>query len=343
MLPQRIHSPSLHDLQTTVAELLGNSDEHVVVQFLAPEQYPAPILAALDALCAQHGHRLDVRFYGHYAADQPFDGRTLEALPNVQTLTLDCLYHAERLETLASLAYLGSLALGVDKLDLNPILALSNLQNLTMLRVFQEVGPKLDLASVSRLPHLRVLHLNAKTQGLKPLEALTGLTELSLYRQPATTTFEVISRLSGLETLSIGFGSREAMPELFSDSVTHLSLLRVRGLQALELGRFPSLEVLEIEDQPHLGELVLGSCSRLRGLRLANLKSLGRIDGLGEVPVGKLSIYKTPELDLLALLDQPLPELKAVRLVSGKRGVDQEIEARRETLGLALVKGIFEE
>ncbi|UFH50447.1 hypothetical protein [Pseudomonas sp. KNUC1026] len=146
MLPQRIQSPSLHDLQTTVAELLGNSNEHVVVQFSAPEQYPAPVLAALDALCAQHGHRLDVRFYGHYAADQPFDGDTLEALPQVQALTLDCLYHAERLERLASLAHLHSLALGVDKLDLNPLLALGNLQNLTMLRVAQEVGPKLDLA-----------------------------------------------------------------------------------------------------------------------------------------------------------------------------------------------------
>ncbi|UFH50446.1 hypothetical protein [Pseudomonas sp. KNUC1026] len=190
---------------------------------------------------------------------------------------------------------------------------------------------------------LRALHLSAKTQGLKPLEALTGLNELSLYRQPATTTFEVVSGLPVLQKLSIGFGSREGMPELFSDSVTHLSLLRVKGLQALELGRFPGLEVLEIEDQPHLSELVLGVGSRLRALRLENLKSLGWIEGLGEAPVSKLSIYKTPGLDLLGLLDEPMPGLKAVRLVSGKRGVDREIEVRREVLGIGLVSGIFEE
>lgn len=342
MLPQRIQAPSLNDLHTTVAELLGKGDEHVVVQFSAPEQYPAPVLAALDVLCVQHGHRLDVRFYGHYAADQPFDGCTLEALPHVQALTLDCLYHAERLERLASLANLRSLALGVDHLDLNPLLALGNLQNLNLLRVSQEVGPKLDLATVSRLANLQELHLSAKTQGLQPLEALTGLAKLSLYRQPATTTFEVVSGLPALQKLSIGFGSREAMPELFSDSVTHLSLLRVRGLKALALGQFPRLEVLEIEDQPHLGELVLGVGSKVRALRLANLKSLGRIDGLGEAPVEKLSIYKTPGLDLLGLLDEPMPGLKAVRLVSGKRGIDQEIEVRRKALGFALLNGVFE-
>lgn len=342
MLPHRIQSPSLQELQTAVAERLVNPDEQAVVQFSAPEQYPAPVLAALDTLCSQHGQRLDVRFYGHYAADQPFDGRTLQALPHVQALTLDCLYHAEHLEQLESLAYLASLALGVDKLDLNPLLALGNLHTLNTLRVAQEIGPKLSLAPISHLHGLRGLHLSAKTQGLQPLEALPGLTELSLYRQPATTSFEVVSRLPGLQRLSIGFGSREAMPELFSDSLRRLSLLRVRGLQALELERFPKLEVLEIEDQPQLAELVLGAGSHLRALRLANLKSLARLEGLGEAPLSKLSIYKTPGLDLLGLLDQPLPALEAVRLVSAKRAVDREIEAKREALGIALLDGAFE-
>ncbi|WNW13684.1 hypothetical protein RRX38_21815 [Pseudomonas sp. DTU_2021_1001937_2_SI_NGA_ILE_001] len=73
-----------------------------------------------------------------------------------------------------------------------------------------------------------------------------------------------------------------------------------------------------------------------------NLKSLASLDGLDDVPLARLCIYKTPALDVLALLDKPLPELQAVRLASGKRALDQQIEARREALGIALSSGAFE-
>lgn len=50
-----------------------------------------------------------------------------------------------------------------------------------------------------------------------------------------------------------------------------------------------------------------------------NLKSLASLDGLDDVPLARLCIYKTPALDLLALLDKPLPELQAVRLAASVR------------------------
>ncbi|WP_312931379.1 hypothetical protein [Pseudomonas sp.] len=340
MLAQRLESPSLHDLQTTIAEHLASTEAELVVQFSAPEQYPAPILAALDALCATHGPRLEVRFWGHFAG-QPFDGRTLASLPHVQVLSLDCLYQVENLERLGDLTQLHSLALGMDRLDLNPVLALDNLHTLRSLRVAQEIGTKLDLHPVSRLPHLQALHLNAKTTGLAPLQALQGLTALSLYRQPASTTFEVVASLPDLRDLAIGFGSREGMPELSSQSTTHLHLCRARGLQGLDLAQFPRVQVLQIEDQPHIASLDLTPCRQLHALRLENLKTLARLDGTHEVSLRKLSIYKTPALDLLALLDPPPPSLQAARLISGKRGLDQPLEARRRALGLAGIDGMF--
>lgn len=195
---QRIQSPSLQELQTRVADLLGATQ--VVVQFSAPEQYPPEVLAALNALCERHGDRLEVRFYGHYFG-QAFDGNTLLALPQVQALTLDCLSQVERLERLESLQNLKCLAIGIDKLDLNPLLASRNLHALNRLRVFQEVGPKLDLKALSHMPNLCGLHLNAKAHSLQPVATLAGLTELSLYRQPASTTFEVVAQLPDLHRL----------------------------------------------------------------------------------------------------------------------------------------------
>ncbi|WP_296265617.1 hypothetical protein [Pseudomonas sp. UBA6562] len=341
MLPQRLQAPSLHDLHTSVHGHLADAQAQVTVQFSAPDQYPAPVLAALDALCATYGPRLEVRFYGHYAG-APFDGHTLEALPNVQALSLDCLYQVAHLERLQGLTGLHSLALNIDKVDLNPLVAFDTLRTLRQLSVGQETGPKLDLLPVSRLPHMQAFHLSAKTTGLAPLRALSALNELSLWRQPASTSLEVVATLPHLRELSIGFGSRKTIAEVRSDSVTHLWVCRVRGLQALDLAHFAQLHVLQVEDQPHIACLNLAPCRQLRALRLENLKTLAQLDGMRQVPLSKLSIYKTPALDLPSLLDSPPPTLRSVRLISGKRAPDHALEARRTALGLGTVSGVFE-
>lgn len=303
MLPHRINAPSLDDLQTSVKQqLAGTYDEPFIIQFSAPEQYSAPVLAVLDELCAGHAERVDVRFYGHHAG-QPFDGRTLTALPHVQVLTLDCLYQVTGLEHVAGLTGLSSLAIGIETLDLNPLLACENLRGLKHLRLSQDTGPKLDLTPVSAMSALQGFHLSARSHGLDVLKGHAAIDHLSLSRQPATTPFEVVSTLPALRKLAIGFGSREAMPELFSASVTHLKLCRVRGLKRLALVQFPQLEQLDIEDQAQLARLDLRGSPHLRALRLYNLKTLAALSGLSESLVADLSIYKTPELELLTLLE----------------------------------------
>lgn len=332
-VPHRLNAPDRDELETLAHRLANEAGTTFIVQFSSPEQYPADVLQLLDDLCARYAERIDVRFYGHYA-DACFDGHTLQALPHVRVLTLDCLYQFTGLEAIKALAHLSSLAIGVEKFDLNPVVAFENLQTLCELRLSQFTGPKLDLAPVSTMSRLHALHLSAPAQGLEPLRQHAALATLSLYRQPATMTFEGVSTLAGLKDLSIGFGSRKAMPELCSDSVERMSLLRVRGLGQFDPGRFPGLQALEIEDQPHLQDLVIEHTPGLHTLKLSNLKALSNLQGLGQSSLAHLEVYKTPALDLLGLLNGPLPALESLKLISGKRKLDEQIMARQNALGI---------
>ena len=82
----------------------------VVLQFASPP-YREPILRAIDELCSEHGHRVRVRFYGHYGRE--FDFEALTALPNVQTLSTDCLQRARNVEVPRELRKLRRLSFGV--------------------------------------------------------------------------------------------------------------------------------------------------------------------------------------------------------------------------------------
>lgn len=76
----------------------------------------------------------------------------------------------------------------------------------------------------------------------------------------------------------------------------------------------------------------LGAAPHLKALTLANLKSLAALEGPGSSALERLSIFKTPELDFLQLLEQPLPALKSLQLVTGKRKLDQQIQERLKEL-----------
>lgn len=339
MFPHRFNTPSREELETSVVQQLEhNAERGVIVQFYAPGQYPAAVLQAVDALCARYAERVEVRFYGHYLGDV-FDGKTLRALPNVRTLNLDCLETAAGLDTLRELEHLSHLELGIEHIDLNPLLAFANLQALTGLRLSQSSGPKVDLSPVARMSGLQQLALGVRNQGLEALRGHPAITQLNLHRQPATSTFEVVATLPRLQRLSVAFGSRETMPELHSSSVTHVELIRVRGLNRFDLELFPALEVLEVEDQPHLAALNLLATPKLRALRLSNLKSLARLDGLGDSTLQQLFIYKTPELDLPALFDTLPATLQSLKLATGKRKVDELLAARQQARGIAEYMG----
>lgn len=195
--------------------------------------------------------------------------------------------------------------------------------------------------SLQHMRNLQSLRVSVRNRGLEALEHHPSLTQLSLYSQPATTTFEVVGTLPKLECLAIGFGSRAAMPELGSESVRHLSLLRVRGLSQFDLACCPNLLTLRIEDQPHLASLALEAAPQLTDVRLLNLKALASLSGLSESALTHLCLIRTPQLDLLNLLEARPPALVALKLFAGKRKLDAQLATRQNELGIAGVAGPF--
>lgn len=342
MFPHRIQAPSQADLEPQVSARLEADDQaQVIVQFAKAEQYDGELLSQLDTLCARFGERLNVRFYGHYPGSA-FDARVLLALPHVQSLSLDCLDALEHYEAIGSLPLLREFALQLISANLPGLLALPNLKHLQQLRLSLDKGPAIDLVPLAAMPELHTLSLSVQNHHLDVLSQCPGISHLDLHRMPAKTPLGMVAGMYGLQSLSVSFGSREGMPELRNPHVKELDILRVRGLNRLDLDGFPQLEVLKIEDQAQLGQLDLGGAPQLRKLSLINLKNLGAINHLHSSTIADLRLIKTPQMDLLTLLDTQLPaSVQHLKLHSGKRAVDQQIEARQQQLGIPEPRGPY--
>ncbi|MCE4058369.1 hypothetical protein [Pseudomonas sp. Au-Pse12] len=342
MFPHRIHAPTREDLTLKVqAHLEADPQARVIVQFERGAQYDAQLLNSLDSLCAHYGERLNVRFYSHYPGSA-FDARVLLALPHVQSLSLDCLDSLEHYEAIGSLRKLKDFALQVISADLPGLLALPNLRGLRTLRLSLDKGPAIDLAPLAAMPELHTLSLSVQSHHLDVLSQCPSINHLDLHRMPAKTPLGMVASMTGLRSLSVTFGSREQMPELRNPQVKELEIMRVRGLNRLDLDGFPQLEALKIEDQAQLSQLDLGGAPQLRKLSLINLKNLGAINHLHTSTITDLRLIKTPQVDLLALIEQQLPpSVQHLKLRSGKRAVDKQIEARQQQLGIPEPRGTY--
>ncbi|WP_337154934.1 hypothetical protein [Pseudomonas protegens] len=342
MFPHRIHAPAQDDLKLKVQLHLDAAPQaRVIVQFERGAQYDAQLLNSLDTLCARYGERLNVRFYSHYPGSA-FDGRTLLALPNVHSLSLDCLDTLEHFETIGSLHKLKDFALQVISADLPGLLALPNLRRLRTLRLSLDKGPAIDLAPLATMAELHTLSLSVQSHHLDVLSQCPSISHLDLHRMPAKTPLGMVAGMTGLRSLSVTFGSREQMPELRNPQVKELEIMRVRGLNRLDLDGFPQLEALKIEDQAQLSQLDLGGAPQLSKMSLINLKNLGAINHLHTSTIADLRLIKIPQVDLLALIEQQLPpSVQHLKLRSGKRAVDQQIEARQQQLGIPEPRGTY--
>lgn len=342
MPSNRLHDFSTVDLQTQVRARLDDDQlDQVIVQFYHSDQYDDALLTQLDGLCKAYGRRINVRFYSHYPNDI-FDCAHLRLLPNVCSLNLECEETTGDLGVLAGLGSLRELALQIRIGRTPDILALPNLAKLQVLHVAQDKGPPLDLAPIGRMPELHTLSVSAQSHNVQVLAEHSGLTRLALHRLPAKTSLDMVGPMRGLRELSVSFGSREAMPELRNEHVQSLEVLRVRGLNQLALEHFPALKKLNVTDQAQLSRLALDQAPLLEQLRLENLSGLTELPGLAMSRLTQLRLIKTPGLDLLALIQQPLPpSLSSLALWTGKRKIDALIDAERQRLGLAKARGVF--
>lgn len=342
MSNNRLYDVTHLDLEPLVRSRLDDDQlDQVIVQFYRSDQYDAALLTQLDALCKEYGRRINVRFYSHYPNDA-FDCANLRLLPHVCSLTLDCEETRGDLGALAGLAALTEFGLQIRIGNTPDILGLPNLGQLQELHVSQDKGPPLDLAPIACMPGLKNLSISAQSHNLRVLAEHSGITRLALHRLPAKTSLEMVSPMRGLRQLSVSFGSREAMPELHHQQLDSLEVLRVRGLAELDLGRFAALKKLYVADQAQLSQLALERAPLLEQLHLDNLTGLTGLTGLAASRLAQLRLIKTPGLDLLALIQQPLPPaLSSLALWTGKRKIDALIDAEQQRLGLAKARGVF--
>ena len=330
--PQRIHNPASIDAAALRAAIAA--DGKVIVQF-GEHFAPQPLLADLDALAATCGAALEIRFFGYHFT--PFDAAILRALPHAANLSLDCHTSAVNLRHLGELRHLQRLQLGAYEMQEHDLLALENLRTLQYLSLGETRKANIDLAPLRHWPRLAQLHTTGHVKNIAAITALPALTKLSLSQIKSKDAVDFISAMPALTRLRFILGGRTSIAHVTAPLLEELEVVRVRGLEDLgDLGRFPRLRRLSVEDQIKLAELRLGENTALAWLVLRNCKTLERLAGIAPLPaLNNLAVYLT-QLDIDALLAGGLPAaLKHLTLATGKRKRDEEIEAQLAALGYA--------
>ncbi|MGK5026453.1 hypothetical protein [Janthinobacterium sp. RB2R34] len=304
----------------------------VLVQFDTLGE-PAPLLPELDALAASHGAALTVRIYGY--DPRVFDARILRALPHVASLSIDCHRNALHLETLGELHHLKRLSLGVHALAQTDILQLENLHGLEYLQLGESAKNNIDLAPLRHYTQLSSLSIEGHATRIEMLASLPALTQLSLYRMKNKVALDFMSGIARLEQLRLQLGGRESISEIDAPKLSSLEVIRVRGMAELgDLGRFPLLRQLWVEDQIKLAQLNVAGNGLLEQLHLLTCKGLVQLTGLSTLRTLRQLIVSETGLDIDALRAQGLPaSLTHMRFRTGKIKRDEEIAAQLAQAG----------
>lgn len=319
--------------EASIAAAVGRS-EQIIIQYSKPG-YSRQLLTLLDSLCRQHGDRIEIRFYGHDG--EAFDCRTLNALPHVQRLAVNCLESVLHLEALFELPMLRHLSFGTNSDTAPDFLAHQNLTELRSLTLGESKKSPIDLSPLAGFSKLEWLNLVGHHRGIDALGKLSRLHWLTLSRIGKTVPFGFVSQLPVLQTLRVILGGRENFHEVTHPSLMHLQIIRVRGFESFRPDDFPALQSLQIEDQIRLHSLRFSRQSdALRKLRLLNCKRLASLHGLETLSaLEEVRIYDTAiPFEELIHLGLP-PALKVFAFYTAKTSLDGPIRQKLDALGYA--------
>jgi hypothetical protein len=331
VIPSQIDDPEPSEMHALEGRL--RAGERLCVQF-STARYTKAQLGALESLCNAHGANLEVRFYGHPQAS--FDGKTLLGIPSVANLSISCMQNARNLETIAELASLQHLCLGVFELDDDRFLRLPNLRQLRSLALHDTRTNRLDLAYLADFAHVETLLVAGHTRGIAALSAMPALTSLTLNSIPKRTGLDFVSGIRSLRQLSLVLGGRNDLAQIESQQLESLEVIRVRGFTDLgDLARFPALESLLIDDQFRVQRIELSAGNAaLERIRILNCKTLKRISGLELLSrLRELRIWGTA-LEPDAFIAQAMPRtLEVFALYTSKERENRRIRAALDALG----------
>ena len=313
----------LFDLEPLERSLAAGNEETVqfAEPFSAPAHFAVPdeqrglvagppldldgYIRRVNGLCARYGTALTVRFYAHYG--ETFDGHMLRRFPEARSLVVNCLQRAVNLEEIAGLHHLRRLGLGVFDMKDRGLLSALPLEQLDYLTL-EETGTKaLDLKPLEkarRLRHLRIL-APYKTN----IEALGSLDRLEIFSfSPVKgVALDFIAGMTSLRALKLVLGGTDGLPNVALPRLADIAVTQVRNFSDFgPLERFPALERLLVQDQPHLERIGCGPANqRLAHLWFYNCPKLTTLDGFSSLPAAlSLRAFKTG-LDLAALATPP--------------------------------------
>ncbi len=315
MIEARITDPSKVDRGALKA--IMDEGQTPTIQF-SKLGYSPELLRKVNDVCGEFGDSLEVRFYGHYG-DQ-FDAGVLTHIPNASWLSVDCLTEIVNERQIAKLPSLKRLSFGVYRFDDPAFLEQLDIGKLDELALVENAKRNLDLSPLRNAKSLETLFLNGFTKNIEALAGLPKLAHLTLSAIPKTQSLRFVGAIPGLRSLALILGGRQSIDEIVHPHLEELSVVRVRALDGLgDLGRFPNLRDLTVEDQLQLHSLDVSGPS-LRKLVLMNCKNLEEIRGLEHLY--DLIEFRTArtKLDLEYLLERQWPpSLKVLGLYSGRQ------------------------
>jgi hypothetical protein len=270
-----------------LATAIDQGDGVPVIQFSEPSAYEGAVLEQVNHLCERFGSKIQIRFYGHYGGE--FDCRVLRQIPEVRWLGLDCLMHATSVEVLNELANLEGLTFGIFEVNLPKLLEMPAMAGLRVLVLEYSRKNNIDLAPLGAFQKLEVLTVSGHSRHIEGL-ARSSIKKLGLSRIRKSVPLDFVGCMANLELLSVRLGGRPSLDEVAHERLKQLEVMRVRGIENLDVRNFPSLRVLHIEDQPqiktlnlepiggHLQRLKIFNCKRLR--HLSGMELLGKLQYL---------------------------------------------------------------
>lgn len=296
----------------------------VVVQF-SQIGYTENLLKELNELTKSLGRNLEIRFYGHYSGE--FDASVLHSIPDAPNVSIDCLRKARNLDALSALRNLKEFCLGVFELEDTDLLSIDTIHGVERLTLGETRKANFDLSHLRRYSNLSKFHTTGHAKNIGVITSLPKLVSLSLSQIKNTNSLAFVTDIRHLTDLRIILGGRTSIAEIGGSELINLEVIRVRGLEDLgEIGRFPKLETLLIEDQIKLKRIQFGANPLLRDIKILNCKTLEHIDGIEDlIALEQLRIYQTA-LDYERLVCTQLPKsLKTLAFYTAKKKRDEEI------------------
>jgi protein phosphatase 1 regulatory subunit 7 len=325
-----VQDPQIIDEQLINDKL--RDDYKVRVQFSEPI-YSEKILSQLNGLALSYDSNFQIRFYAHHRTG--FDCKTLEYIPNVKSLSLDCLTRAQNVDELKQLKFLEKVGIGIFELDSLDILSYDNLKKVNRLSILDTKSKALNLEFLSDYNNLIDLQIAGHTKNINAIANLKQLDTLTLH-SIRKVPLSFINSLKSLKTLRIILGGRDNINEIEENNIENLELIWIRGLNDLSaLKSFKHLKELRIQDEIKLKEIHFSKSNFLQDVQIFNCKALQKISGLENlVSLSNLRIGGT-SVDFDDFLDNSaFPEkLKTIDFYTWKVKRDNEIRKRLDMRG----------